>query len=71
MNAFEFSKDGTAVSLEQANLKPNILMDTIDSIVDNKDKMIKMQIGCEKFAKIDAGDKIARSMLKSIIKKNS
>ena len=71
MNAFEFSKDGTAVSLEQANLKPNILMDTIDSIVDNKDKMIKMQVGCEKFAKIDAGDKIARSMLKSIIKKNS
>ena len=71
INAFEFSKDGTAVSLEQANLKPNILMDTIDSIVDNKDKMIKMQIGCEKFAKIDAGDKIARSMLKAIIKQYS
>ena len=46
-------------------------MDTIDSIVDNKDKMIKMQVGCEKFAKIDAGDKIARSMLKAIIKQYS
>ncbi len=71
INAFEFSKDGTAVSLEQANLKPNILMDTIDSILESKEKMTKMQIGCEKFAKVDAGEKIAKGILKEMIKQYS
>jgi len=70
INAFEFSKNNTAISLEQANLKSNLLMDTIEVILNSEERIQKMKDGCQKFAKIDAGDKIARIMLKEIIKNN-
>lgn len=68
INAFEFSKNNTSISLEQANLKANLLLDTINVVLEDEDRMNKMRQGCINFAKIDAGDKIARSILKETIK---
>jgi UDP-N-acetylglucosamine:LPS N-acetylglucosamine transferase len=69
LNAFNFSKHKTSITLEQSNLKPNILLDTVDSILDNPEKIEAMKEGCEKFAKKDAALNIARLMLKEVIKK--
>lgn len=69
LNAFNFSKYKACITLEQSNLKPNILLDAIDSIVDNPEKIENMKAGCEKFAKKDAALNIARLMLKELIKK--
>jgi len=50
-------------------LKPNLLLDTIDSVLVNPDKIEIMQQGCEKFAKKDAALNIAKIILKEIVKK--
>jgi len=57
------------VVLEQSNLKPNLLLDTIDSILGNPDKIQTMKDGCEKFAKRNAGIDIAKIILKELVKK--
>lgn len=69
LNAQNFSKYKACVVLEQSNLKPNLLLDTIDGILNNPEKIEVMQQGCEKFAKKDAALNIARLMLKELIKR--
>jgi len=69
LNAQNFSKYKACVVLEQSNLKPNLLLDTIDGILNNPEKIETMQQGCEKFAKKDAALNIARLMLKELIKR--
>lgn len=69
LNAFNFSKYKACVTLEQSNLKPNLLLDTIDSILNNPEKIQMMEEGCEKFAKKDAAVNIAKMILKEIVKK--
>lgn len=55
--------------LEQSNLKPNLLLDTVDGILDNPAKIEMMKAGCDKFAKKDAGLNIAKIILKELVKK--
>lgn len=69
LNALNFSKYKACVVLEQSNLKPNLLLDTVDSILNSQEKIEMMQQGCEKFAKKDAGINIARIILKELVKK--
>jgi len=44
-------------------------LDTIDSILNNPEKIQIMKDGCEKFAKKDAGINVAKMILKEIVKK--
>ncbi len=69
VNAFSYSKHKACISLEQSNLKPNILLDAVDSILDNPDRIEIMKKGCQEFAKKTAGLDIARIILKTIVKK--
>ncbi len=69
VNAFNFSQNKACLVLEQSNLKPNLLLDTIDGILDNPDKIEMMKQGCEKFAKKEAGLNIAKIILKELVKK--
>jgi UDP-N-acetylglucosamine:LPS N-acetylglucosamine transferase len=46
-----------------------LLLDTIDGILDNPDKIEMMKQGCEKFAKKEAGLNIAKMILKELVKK--
>ena len=69
LNAFNYSKSKACVVLEQSNLKPNILLDTIDSILNDSNKIETMKQGCEKFAKKNAGIDIAKILLKELVKK--
>ena len=69
VNAFNYNQNKACVVLEQSNLKPNLLLDTIDGILDNPDKIEMMKQGCEKFAKKEAGLNIAKMILKELVKK--
>lgn len=69
VNAFNYASYKACVSLEQSNLKPNILLDTVDSILENPEKIEIMKKGCNEFAKKTAGLDIARIILKTIVKK--
>ncbi|PIR44212.1 hypothetical protein COV23_00945 [Candidatus Wolfebacteria bacterium CG10_big_fil_rev_8_21_14_0_10_31_9] len=62
-NAFEYSKTGAAVVIEESNLKQGIFMAQIKKIFSNPDSLKRMSEFAEKFAKPDAGKIIAEEII--------
>ena len=50
--------------IEEENLKPNLLLAEIRQLFADKDRMGEMRIAAQKFARMDAADKIASELLK-------
>ncbi len=62
-NAFTYAKSGSAVIIEENNLIPSVLSSEINRLFDEPKLMSDMKIACQKFAKPEAGQTIAREIL--------
>ena len=63
-NAYNYSRSGGAVVIEEVNLSSNILLSEINRILDDQNLIKKMSAGAKSFAKNDAADLIAKEILK-------
>jgi UDP-N-acetylglucosamine--N-acetylmuramyl-(pentapeptide) pyrophosphoryl-undecaprenol N-acetylglucosamine transferase len=63
-NAYAYARSGAAEVIEEANLKPNLLLAEIRKLVSDKDRIRDMRLAAQKFARLDAADKIADELLK-------
>ncbi len=64
INAFEVSKVGGAVVLEESNFRRTILFYNLKKIISDKDFNQKLSRNIGKFYQVDATEKIARELLK-------
>jgi len=62
-NAFTYAKSGSAIVIEENNLRPSILLSEINRLFDEPDTMAEMKKACQNFAKPEAGQTIAREIL--------
>lgn len=63
-NAYQYARSGAAEVIEETNLKPNLLLAEIRQLLADKDRMQEMRIAAQKFARLDAADKIASELLR-------
>lgn len=62
-NAYNYSRSGAAVVIEESNLSPNILLAEIDRILGNQVLIQKMSIGAKNFIKTDSAKIIASEII--------
>lgn len=62
-NAYQYARSGAAEVVEEENLKPNLLLAEMRQLLADKDRMQEMRIAAQKFARLDAADKIASELL--------
>lgn len=62
-NAYEYSKSGAALVIEQENLKPHIFLNELDGLFSQPDKLRAMVEAARKFSKPQAGQIIADRIL--------
>jgi len=62
-NAYEYAKMGSALVIEEYNLKPTILLAEIEKIVGNDALREQMATQAKRWAKIDAATVIAREII--------
>gem|GEM_PF-5133964 len=60
---------GRSIVLEQGNLKPNILCETLENLSGDKNKMEEMSKKALSFSRKDASVNIAKTILQSILNK--
>ena len=63
-NAYAYAHFGGCDVIEETNLQPHILLSTIDKILNDPQKIQKMKIAAQEFAKLDASEKIAEEIIK-------
>lgn len=63
-NAHFYAKEGAAIVLEGENLKPHILVNSIDIITENPQKAQEMSEAAQRFAKPDAARNIAEEIMR-------
>lgn len=63
INAYEYSKSGAALVVEQENLKPHIFLNELDGLFSQPDKLRAMAEAARKFSKPQAGQIIADRIL--------
>ena len=66
-NAYYYASSGAAISLEESNLTPNILLDTINKIYSDPTMMERMKIAAKNFSKPEAAKIIAENILDLLI----
>ena len=62
-NALAYAKFGACTVIEEANLTKHVLLSEIARIVGNAQMAATMRNNAKNFAKIDAGEKIARALI--------
>lgn len=62
-NAYSYARSGAAVVIEESNLSDNIIVSEANRIIRNKNESDRMRKSAKEFAKVDAGEKIAREIL--------
>ncbi len=62
-NAYEFSKTGAAVTIEESNLLPAVFINQIRSLLNHAEATQKMSAAARAFFKPDASEVIAREIL--------
>ena len=65
-NAFEYSKFGGAVVIEQSNLTPHLFLNEIKRILDNPALAQKMGEGAKNFSQLEAGQKVAEELIELV-----
>ncbi len=63
-NAYYFSSRGAAILLEETNLTPHMLYDTIFKVLENLEVQMKMVRAAHQLVVMDAADRIAREIFK-------
>lgn len=64
LNAYEYSKTGAAVVIEEDNLLPAIFVNQIKSIIQNPAVAARMSVAAKNLFKPDAAETIAREILR-------
>lgn len=64
INAFEYSKSGASIVIEQENLTPNLFLTEIKKVLDNPELARAMGENAKKLAHPDAAGRIAEIILK-------
>lgn len=67
-NAYSYARSGAAIVIEESNLNSHILVSEIIRITSNKNEMERMKKSAEEFSKADAGEKIAREIIRIAMK---
>lgn len=62
-NAYSYARAGAAIVIEEKNLKPELFVSVISSVMDDPKKQQEMIAGTKNFAKVDAAEKIAQALL--------
>ncbi len=62
-NAFTYARSGAAVVIEESNLKPSVLTEEINRLMDSPPLREKMKEGARKFKRPEAGEIIAKQIL--------
>ncbi|MFQ5541165.1 MAG: glycosyltransferase, partial [Candidatus Paceibacteria bacterium] len=62
-NAFAYAHEGAAVVIDQSNLSPNLLVAEIDRLFTNPKIRTDMAEAAKRFARPDAGAKLAEVIL--------
>lgn len=65
-NAYEYTKTGAAILLEQNNLKKNILLSLIKDLLEDKDRLDDMANAAISFSKPNAANIVAKEIMKLI-----
>lgn len=63
-NAFEYSKTGAAVMIEESNLKPGIFMSQLKKLFSSQEALKVMAENAKKFVKIDSAKIIAEEIIR-------
>src|SRR3989344_331522 len=62
-NAYEYSRAGGAIVIEQNNATPNLVRHTLLRVFESPDELQKMREAAERFARVDSAEIIAREIL--------
>lgn len=63
-NAYHYARTGACVVIEEANLTPSVLLNELESILENKERYDAMSSHAKAFATPDAARKIATEAIK-------
>lgn len=63
-NAYAYARFGAAAVLEETNLTPHLLLAEIDKLLGDQERVKKMKLAAQGFARLDAADKIAKEIIK-------
>ena len=63
LNAYAYSRSGSAEVIEEANLTTNVLVSEVDRLLKDQTILEKMRTNAKNFAKLDAATKIARELI--------
>jgi UDP-N-acetylglucosamine--N-acetylmuramyl-(pentapeptide) pyrophosphoryl-undecaprenol N-acetylglucosamine transferase len=63
-NAYQYAKTGAAVVVEEDNLTPHLLLNEIEKLIGDTERLQKMSANAQKFARVDAATLIAEEILK-------
>lgn len=63
LNAYSYARTGAATVIEEQNLKQQVFMSVIESIMQDPARQQLMIEGTKEFAKVDAAEKIAQLLL--------
>ncbi|OGD68991.1 hypothetical protein A2996_01475 [Candidatus Campbellbacteria bacterium RIFCSPLOWO2_01_FULL_34_15] len=67
-NAYSYARTGATIVVEENNLTPHLLEAEIVNLMNNEEKRNQMAEATKKFAKLDAGEKIANGILAIALK---
>lgn len=63
-NAYQYAKTGAALVIEEDNLTPHLLLNEIEKLTGDREKLRKMSEAAQKFSRVDAAALIAEEILK-------
>lgn len=63
-NAYAYARFGACEVIEETNLTPHLLLAEIDKILTDPERVKKMKLAAQGFARLDAAQKIAREIIK-------
>ena len=63
INAYAYARSGAAEVIEEANLTPSVLLAEIARLLTNTEKRKHMKEEAQKFARLDAAEKVAREVI--------
>lgn len=67
-NSYNYARSGACVVIEESNLSTDIILNEVDRIVNNENVRQRMIEGAKTFARPDAGEVIAKEILKMALK---
>src|SRR3989338_221304 len=63
-NAYIYARSGACSVIEESNLTPTVLLNEIQKILSDPEQQNRMSSAAQKFARIDAAEKIAREVIR-------